>query len=68
VLAAALPDLGSPGFPLSAGAFAGFLVTAYALSRRESKEDVQWKAFLGGFVGIGLGLMVWVFGLASGLY
>jgi hypothetical protein len=68
MLAATTPDPDSPGFPLSVGAFVGFVVTAYALGRRNSREDVQWKAFLGGFAGIGLGLLVWVFGLVSGLY
>jgi hypothetical protein len=68
MFAATAPDPGSPGFPLSVGALAGFLVTAYALGRCDPREDVQWKAFLGGFAGIGLGLMVWIFGLISGLY
>lgn len=68
MFAATAPDPGSPGFPLSVGALAGFLVTAYALGRRNSREDVQWKAFLSGSAGFGLGLLVWVFGLVSGIY
>jgi hypothetical protein len=67
MLAATTPDPGSPGFPLSVGALAGFLVTAYALGQSDSREDVQWKAFLGGSAGFGLGLLVWVIGLAPGL-
>lgn len=67
-LAAVLPDPGSPGFPMSVGAFVGFLATAYALGRRESREDVQWKALLGGFAGMVVGLLVYGLGLATGLY
>jgi len=45
-----------------------FFGAAYALWRREPKDSVQWKAFLGTFTGIGFGFLVWGFGLVSGLY
>jgi hypothetical protein len=45
-----------------------FLAIAHAFWRREPRDDVQWKAFVGTFAGVGTGLLVWIFGLISGLY
>jgi hypothetical protein len=45
-----------------------FAATAYAFSRRQPRESVQWKAFLGTFIGAGVRLLVWVFALVTGLY
>jgi len=45
-----------------------FAGTAYAFSRRQPRESIQWQAFLGTFIGVGVGLLVWAFALVTGLY
>ncbi|MGE5283182.1 MAG: hypothetical protein ACM3N0_12855 [Chloroflexota bacterium] len=68
MLAATAPDPGSLGFAATCAMVFSFVGTAYAFLRREPKESIQWKAFLGTFIGVGVGLMVWAFALATGLY
>ena len=45
-----------------------FLGATYAFYKREPKESVQWKAFLGTMLGMGIGFLVYGVGLVSGLY
>lgn len=45
-----------------------FLATAYALLCWNSKDEVQWAAFIGGFIGFGCGLIVYLLGHALGLH
>jgi hypothetical protein len=68
VLAASAPDPGSVTFAATCAMVFSFFGAAYGFSRQEPKDDIQWKAFVGTVVGIGLGLLVWGFGLLSGLY
>jgi hypothetical protein len=68
VFASSLPDAGSLEFPAAAVMVSTFLATAYAFASRASRGDVQWTAFVAGFVGAGFGLFVWTFGLITGLY
>jgi hypothetical protein len=44
----------------------GFLATAYGLSCGKSREEVQWAAFLGAFIGAGFGLLIYGFAVMSG--
>lgn len=68
VLASTLPDTGSFEFPPTVAMLFGFLVTAYALGCRNSRDDVQWQAFIGGFIGFCCGLVIYAFGHAFGLH
>jgi hypothetical protein len=68
MVAATAPDLGSPSIITTMATVVGFLCTAYAWSRHESEERIKQKAFVGGSVGAGLGLLFYGFGLVSGLY
>jgi hypothetical protein len=68
VFAATTPDPGSLSFAATMAMVFSFAGAGYAFLRREPRESIQWKAFLGTFSGIGVGLLVWGFGLISGLY
>jgi hypothetical protein len=66
--ASTLPDVGSAGFPAILGVLFAFLGTAFSLLAGVSREEVQWNAFFLGFVGTGLGLSAYGFGLVTDLY
>ena len=68
MFASAFPDPGSLELPPTVAMLFSFLVTAYALGRGAPRDDVQWKAFIGGFIGVGAGFLVWGIGLITGLY
>lgn len=68
MLASALPDTGSFEFPPTVAMLFGFFVTAYALSCRHSRDDVEWQAFIGTFIGFGCGLVIYLFGHTFGLH
>jgi len=67
MFAATPPDPGS----LSFVTFPALVISfgwAGAFVLREPKEKVQWKGFLGTLLGVGVGLVIYGFGLLSGLY
>ncbi len=68
MLAASLPDPGSPDLPALFSIAAGFVLTAHAFWRGDTRGDVQWAGFKGAFIGAGVGLVVYGFGLLTGLY
>lgn len=68
MLASTLPDFGSPGTPTLVSAAISFLWTLYALMRGVEQDEVLWAAFMGGFVGLGIGFVLYAFGLTTGLY
>lgn len=60
---AALPDIGSPGTSAFISVVTGFVWTAYAFGRRQGREDILWAAFVGTFVGVGIGLCLYAISL-----
>jgi len=62
-----LPDPSEPEFPALAGAAGAFLAAAVAFLRRSSREEVEWEAFRGGFVGSGTGIVIYLVVLITGL-
>jgi hypothetical protein len=66
--AAALPNLGDPGLPALAATFLAFIGGAVERALGGSWDQVQAAAFKAGFIGTGLGIAVYFFGLVSGLY
>lgn len=68
MLASSLPDPGTFEFPAAAMFLSTFLATAYAFLSDAPRDEVQWLGLLGGFAGAGIGILVWVFGLITGLY
>jgi hypothetical protein len=67
-LAAALPDPGDPAFPTIMAVFGGFLAIVRVRLRGGSWKDAEREAFRWGFYATGLGILVYLFGLISGLY
>lgn len=67
MLASSLPDPASFDFPSSVAMFFGFLTAAYGLGRRDPRDEVHWKALIGGFIGFGCGLIAYVVSHALGL-
>jgi hypothetical protein len=45
-----------------------FVFTAAAIRRGVDREEVKWAAFVGAFIGAGIGLLVYSIGLVTGLY
>jgi len=68
VLASALPDFGSPNSPGLVSFAVCFVFTAAAIRRGVDREEVKWAAFVGAFIGAGIGLLVYSIGLVTGLY
>jgi Flp pilus assembly protein protease CpaA len=68
VLASTLPDFGSPGTPAFVSTAISFLWTLYALRRGVEQDEIFWEAFVGGFIGLGIGFLLYAFGLITGLY
>jgi len=68
VFASTLPDFGSPSSPAFVSFAVCFLLTLAALWRRESREEIRWAAFVGAFIGAGVGLLAYAFDLITGLY
>ncbi len=69
-LAAALPDPGDPTFPTVTAVVGGFLAIARARFRRRPRswKEAEREAFRWGFYFTGAGIVVYLFGLISGLY
>jgi hypothetical protein len=65
---ASLPDPTSPGVIATTSLFFGFLGTTRTLWRKMPQDDVRWTAFLWGYLGVGLGLLIYCVGLISKLY
>lgn len=59
MLVGSLPDPASPGIIAVSSILAGFLGTSFGLWREESRDEVRWKAFAWGYVGVGLGLLIY---------
>jgi hypothetical protein len=68
VLASTLPDFGSPGTPTLVSAAISFVWTAYAFWRGVGREEILWSAFVGAFVGAGIGFVLYWISLVTGLY
>lgn len=68
MLASTLPDFGSPGTPALISTAVSFLWTIYAFRRGVGQDEILWAAFLGGFIGLGIGFLLYAFGLITGLY
>lgn len=68
VFAATLPDFGSPNSPGLVSFAVCFAFTVAAIWRGVDREEVRWAAFMGAFIGAGIGLFVYVIGLVTGLY
>jgi hypothetical protein len=68
VLASTLPDFGSPGTPALVSTAVGFVWIAHAFWRGAARDEVLWAAFVGAFVGEGIGLALYAIGLVTGLY
>jgi hypothetical protein len=65
---ASFPDPTSPGIIAVTSPFFGFLGTTRALWRELPQDDVRWTAFLWGYLGVGLGLLIYCFSVAGELY
>jgi len=63
-----LPDPASPGIIAVTSLIFGFLGTTRALWRELPQDDVRWTAFLWGYLGVGLGLLIYCFSVAGELY
>lgn len=68
MLVGSLPNPTSPGIIAVTSLFFGFLGTTHALWRDLSQDDVRWTAFLWGYIGVGLGLLIYVISVTSELY
>jgi len=68
VLASTPPDFGSPSSPAFVSLAVCFVLTFAAFWRREGREEIRWAAFVGAFIGAGIGLLTYAFGLVTGLY
>jgi len=68
VLFGSLPDATSPGIIAVASIISGFLGTTFALWQDRSRDDVRWTAFLWGYLGVGLGLLIYCVSVISELY
>jgi hypothetical protein len=68
VLASTLPNFGSPGTPTLVSAAVSFAWTACALWRGVERDEILWAAFVGAFVGEGIGFALYAIGLVTGLY
>jgi hypothetical protein len=62
------PDFGSPDATGLVSLAVGVVVTAHALWRGKDRADVMWAGFLGTFAGAGVALILYAFGLITGLY
>jgi hypothetical protein len=60
VLFAGLPDPGNPGFPAVVSILMGFSATSYGFWLGLPRDEVQWAGFLGAYIGVGLGLIVYL--------
>lgn len=58
--ATSLPDPGDPGIITLIGALISFGLAAVEVARRGSIDDVKDAAFLGGLIGVGVGLLVYL--------
>ncbi len=67
-IAAALPDPGDPTFPTITAVLGGFLAIARVRSTGGSWKKAEREAFRWGFYATGFGILVYLFGLISGLY
>jgi hypothetical protein len=65
---AQLPDPGAPDFVVIIGALWAFLGSARALVRTRSWSEARDDAFKAGFFGTAIGLLVYGFGLVTGVY
>jgi hypothetical protein len=68
VLASALPDFGSPNSPGLVSLAVCFVFTGAAIRRGVGREEIKWAAFVGAFIGAGIGLFVYLTSLVTGLY
>jgi hypothetical protein len=64
---ASSPNPASFDFPSTVAMFFGFLATAYALGIGDSRDEVHWKALIGGFIGFGCGLFLYLLSHLLGL-
>jgi hypothetical protein len=48
--------------------FFGFLGATHALWRDMPQDDVRWTAFIWGYLGVGLGLLIYCVSVTSELY
>jgi hypothetical protein len=62
------PDPGSPDFPALLGLTGGVLATGVALALGWLREEVEWLALLGAFIGGAVGLAVYLGGVITNLY
>jgi hypothetical protein len=60
VLFAGLPDPSSPNFPAVVSILIGFAGTSCGFWLRLSRDEVQWAGFLGAYLGVGVGLVVYL--------
>jgi hypothetical protein len=67
-LAAALPDPGDPAFPTITAVLGGFLGILRVRVRSGSWKLAEREAFRWGFYSTGMGILVYLFGLITGLY
>jgi hypothetical protein len=68
LLPAAAPDPGDPSFPTFVGAVGGTLFTAAAILRKRPRREVEWAGFAGAFLGVSIGLVVYLAVLMADLY
>lgn len=68
MLASTPPDFGSPSLSADLAVWGSCLLTALALRSRVKRDNVHWAAFMGAFLGAAIGLLVYAFGLLTGLY
>jgi Flp pilus assembly protein protease CpaA len=68
VFASTLPDIGSPGTPALISTAISFLWTLHAFWRGVGQDEILWAAFVGGFIGLGVGFLLYAIGLITGLY
>lgn len=59
MLVGSLPNPASPGIIAVSSILAGFVGTSYGLRREESRDEVRWMAFVWGYAGVGLGLLIY---------
>jgi hypothetical protein len=64
---ASLPDPSSPGFPAIASFLMGFVGTSYGFWRGMPRDEVQWAGFFGAYLGVALGLLIYMATLVSEL-
>jgi hypothetical protein len=60
LLAAELPDVGSPTFPSVGAGFGGFVGALIGYVRRNPEERIGQLVTRGAFVGFGIGLACWL--------